>query len=294
VITGTVSGKTDIVSFYGVDPENVVIVPLPVHPNIANGRKDIDVRKKYGLIGDYVFYPAQFWRMKNHVNLLLAIDRLRRRNDFHIKLVLAGSDHGNREHVLNVATELDLLKELHILDFVPQEELGPLYREATALVYPSLAGPDNLPPLEAFSVGCPVAAAAIRGANEQMVDAALWFDPTKPDEIASAIVRIFSDKNLRAQLIRRGYDVASRRSPDEYVARITQVLNELEPVFRCWRRGYGAPSSGPVGAGRRPVSRFDAKSARVARPEPAYLGSPESSSTLVSHSSSNPMTWFRR
>src|SRR5205823_6685268 len=102
--------------------------PLPVRPDIANGRKVIDVSKKYGITGDYILYPAHFWRMKTHVNLLLAVDRLRRRNGFHIKLVLTGSDEGNREHVLNVATELDLLRDVHILDFVPQEELGSLYR----------------------------------------------------------------------------------------------------------------------------------------------------------------------
>src|SRR5262249_11903491 len=115
VIAGTVSGKADIVSFYGVDPENIVVIPLPVHPSIVNGRTGIDVRNKYGIMGDYIFYPAHFWRSKNHVNLLLAVDRLRRQNDFHIKLVLTGSDKGNREHVLNVAKELDLLQDVHIL-----------------------------------------------------------------------------------------------------------------------------------------------------------------------------------
>jgi len=239
VITGTCSGKNDIVSFFGVNPENVVVVPLPVNPKIFDGsRKDSDVRKKYGIMGDYIFYPANFWPHKNHVNLLLAIDRLRRRNNFHIELVLSGSDKGNRAHVLNVAKELGLLQDVHILDFIPQEELGSLYREAIALVYPSFFGPDNLPPLEAFSVGCPVAAAAVPGADEQMVDAALLFDPANPEEIASAIANIYSDTNLRRQLIRRGYDLVSSRSPEEYLERIAQMLDNLEPVLRCWRRDY--------------------------------------------------------
>lgn len=239
VISGTQSGKADIVAMYGVDPDNVVVIPLSVHPSIA-GAPRVDVRKKYGIVGDYIFYPSHFWRVKNHINLLLALDRVRRNGLPQMKLVLAGSDKGNREYVASFAKQLGFLQDVHILDFVAQEELGSLYREAVALVYPSFNGPDNLPPLEAFSVGCPVAAAKLRGADEGMEDAALWFDPANVDEIADAILKIATDQDLRARLICRGHEVASQRSPRQYVAQVVAMLDGLEPIFRCWSRGNGS------------------------------------------------------
>jgi glycosyltransferase involved in cell wall biosynthesis len=41
------------------------------------------------------------------------------------------------------------------------------------LRYPSFFGAENLPPLEAFALGCPVIAADMPGAREQLGDAAI-------------------------------------------------------------------------------------------------------------------------
>ena len=48
----------------------------------ATAADSTDVRKKYGIEGDYLFYPAQFWAHKNHVNLLYALRRLRDQKGF--------------------------------------------------------------------------------------------------------------------------------------------------------------------------------------------------------------------
>src|SRR5439155_4907404 len=80
IITGTEAGKDEIIAFYGVSPDNIVVVPMPVAqaglPEDDGNR--IDVRAKYGLRREFLFYPAQFWPHKNHVNLLLALDLLKK------------------------------------------------------------------------------------------------------------------------------------------------------------------------------------------------------------------------
>src|SRR5207249_4800394 len=126
------------------------------------------VRGKYGLRREFLFYPAQFWPHKNHVNLLLALDLLRGSAGVELDLVLTGSDKGNLNHVTKTAVALGLTSQVHILGFVPKADLRELYREAVSLTFASFFGPDNIPPLEAFALGCPVVAAAVPGSEEQL------------------------------------------------------------------------------------------------------------------------------
>jgi glycosyltransferase involved in cell wall biosynthesis len=206
IITGTQTGKNEIVALYGVHPDNVVVVPMPTSlPDTRfEGDARADMRNKYGIMAEFLLYPAQFWPHKNHVNLLLALDQIRRDTGLELDLVLTGSDKGNLEHVRGVVASLELGAQVHILGFVPRAELDKLYNAAVALTFPSFFGPDNLPPLEAFARNCPVAAARVAGAEEQLGNAALFFNPSDPADIARAILALYHDHELRAELVRRG------------------------------------------------------------------------------------------
>ncbi len=167
-------------------------------------RPERPVREKYGIAGDYLFYPAQFWAHKNHVNLLLALKLLQSRFDRPLSVAFVGADHGNLAHVKATVDRLGLTDRVHFLGFVPREDLIDLYKEAFALSYVTFFGPENLPPLEAFALGCPVIASDVSGAREQLGDAVLFVDPTSPEQMAEAVVRLASEDGLRARLIDAG------------------------------------------------------------------------------------------
>lgn len=240
IITGTQAGKDNIIDFYGVSPENIIVIPMPVaDPTLAlHDNLDVDVRVKYGIKGDFLLYPAQFWPHKNHVNLLLALDELRRKANVQLGLVLTGSDKGNLDHVSKTVMALGLSSQVHTLGFVPKADLYGLYREAVALTFASFFGPDNIPPLEAFALDCPVVASRVAGAEEQLGDAAVLFDPADPADIARAILTIQGDPELRAELIQRGRERVSTRSARAYVSQICQVLDDLARIRRCWGQDY--------------------------------------------------------
>jgi glycosyltransferase involved in cell wall biosynthesis len=251
ILTGTQVGKEEIIRFYGVYPGNVRVVPLPV-PKFVTGAlpsDTIDIRTKYRLPETYLIYPAQFWPHKNHVNLLLALEILKMRRSLSIALVLTGSDQGNRYYIEEFIRQKGLINQVYILGIVPQKDLIALYLDATALVYPTFFGPDNLPPLEAFALGCPVIASRICGAKEQLGDAALLFDPASPDELASALASLCEEPSLRASLVKRGLQQVSGRSGEDYVRRVCEILTEFEAIRRTWRNDYPRLDAAHVSGG---------------------------------------------
>ena len=243
IITGTQVGKDEVVHYYRVNPSNVMVIPLPVPAlaSIAQQLEGREIKEKYGLIGDFLLYPAQFWPHKNHVNLLRALRLLRDQNGLNLNLVLTGSDKGNLDHVMKEVVESGLSDRVFALGFIQRENLTGLYQASTALVFPSYFGPDNFPPLEAFALGCPVIAANVPGAVEQLGEGALLFDPSDPSDIAAKLVSLFRTPSLRAQLIGKGNEIAKRRTPQAFVATLCALLDRFEAFRRCWGGSYQHP-----------------------------------------------------
>ena len=237
IIAGTDAGRMEIERFYQVTSNRIKILPHPTPAFTLNAKpSDVDsVLKKYGLSRNYLFYPAQFWSHKNHVNLLLAAAALKRDHQIDLPVVFVGSNKGNEEYVRTFASQLQPAIQAAFLGFVPLEDLVALYRAAFALSYVTFFGPENLPTLEAFALGCPVVASDVSGAREQLGDAALFVDPRNPIEIAGAIKKLYDDDNLRRTLIDKGRARAERWTAKDFVRGVFSAFDEFEPVRRCWR-----------------------------------------------------------
>ena len=237
VIVGTRAGREELERFYDVPAERTLILPHPT-PRFALQEpvgNDHEVLARRGLRPGYLFYPAQFWPHKNHANLLFALTRLRE-SDVRLEMVFVGSDKRNEPYLRSLVESLDLSQQVHFLGFVPQSELPALYRNALALTYLSFFGPENLPPLEAFGLGCPVIAANVAGSNEQLGDAAVLVDPGDVDQIVSAVKALRDDPELSKTLVGRGRERAQVRTGDRFVRGMFSFLDEFENIRRCWPR----------------------------------------------------------
>jgi glycosyltransferase involved in cell wall biosynthesis len=235
IVVGTERGREEVHNFYGIPRERIWVVPFPT-PGLphTDSTSDPAILAIHGLSPGYVFYPAQFWAHKNHVNLLHAI-RLLHAAGKPLRLVCTGGDGGNLDHVSTTIRELGLTESVSLLGFVPAEHLPSLYRGAACLCFPSFFGPDNLPPLEAMAHGCPVVAADVPGAAEQLSDAALLFDPASPSAIAQTIRAVVDDPGERQRLKERGELRARGLTPAAYVQEVSRLLTQFESYRRCWR-----------------------------------------------------------
>ena len=220
-------GREDLLTFYGdtgLTRERIVVLPvLPastVRPAVSEDER-ASVLRRYGLSGGFLFYPAQFWPHKNHLRLIQALAHLKHTIGLTPLLVLSGSHSGSlRRHTFSAAMRaaraLGVDTQVRHLGFVPDESMSALYAEAAGLVMPTFFGPTNIPVLEAFAMGCPVVTSDIRGIREQTDGAAILVDPRNPEAIADGLRRLLTASNGRAELIRRGRDVLSRFTPEDY------------------------------------------------------------------------------
>lgn len=242
IITGTETGKTEIERFYEVPSERIRVLPFPT-PQFALDAcpaNDQQILEKYHLQKGYLFYPAKFWPHKNHVNLLLAIRWLRDQYNLDFTVVFSGFYKPNskqQQYVRELVEEFGLSHQVKFLGLVPQADLIALYRNAFALTFVTFLGPDNLPPLEAFALGCPVIASKVSGAQEQLGDAALLVDPKDPEHIADAIKLLWEDSVLRQSLIQRGLARAYQWTKEDYVRGVFAILDEFAAIRRCWPSG---------------------------------------------------------
>ena len=223
ILTDSELGKKHVLDQYGrTKADRVYVLPFSV-PFYLN--------KQYGnakspVTGKYMFYPAQFWKHKNHEVLVRAISHLKKKG-LDVKFVFVGSDKGNLEIINNLILTEGVKDNIEILGFVPDSDMYMLYKNARALVMPSFFGPTNIPPLEAMYMGCPVAVSNRYAMPEQVGDAGLTFDPYNVEEVAQIIEQLWSDDELCAKLSQAGLKQTENFSIEKFSVKLWDGINDV-------------------------------------------------------------------
>lgn len=152
----------------------------------------------------YMFFPANFWPHKNHRMLLTAYGLFLSQNpDIDIDIVLTGAFSDLELKLKNDAGKMGLEKRVHFLGTINKEKLSAVWRGCSFLIYPSLYETSCINFLEAFVFQKPIVCSNFKHLTKIAQDAAVYFDPRKPEDIADKIKRIVYDFNLRCILIDR-------------------------------------------------------------------------------------------
>ena len=232
VVVPNDSGREQVMRHFGLRASRVLTLPHPT-PRLPAPLDTGEVLARHSIEPPFLLYPAQYWAHKNHATLLEALRLLNADGGRRYRLVCVGSDKGRRRQVQSLVARLGLEEDVRLLGFVTGEELAGLYRGAHALVYLSYFGPENLPPLEALVLGCPVVNADIPGAREQLGGTALLVPPADAEACAKAVRRL-EDADERQRLVDRGAERARERSAAAFVRGVIDFLDEFEAVRRCW------------------------------------------------------------
>ncbi len=110
---------------------------------------------------------------------------------------------------------------------ISDEEVRRYLGHAEALLFPSFYEGFGLPPLEAMACGCPVIASRAASIPEVCGDAALYFDPADPADIAARIRSFLSSTGLRDELRERGRARARGFTWERCAAETAAVMDTL-------------------------------------------------------------------
>jgi glycosyltransferase involved in cell wall biosynthesis len=221
-------GKSHVMECYNKNEREIFPLPFIPPQYIYNyrDRNNGEIEGKHNLPPKYIFYPAQFWEHKNHQNLIKAINSLKDQLP-DLKLVLVGSKKNGYKTVQELIHSLNLESYVYFLGYVPDIEIPFLYKNARAMVMPTFLGPTNIPPLEGFALGCPVAISNKYGMPEQVGDAALLFDPNNIEEIAAIIRRLWTDDDLCRRLVSRGFERNQAWGQKDFRKRLECIITTL-------------------------------------------------------------------
>lgn len=227
--------KQDVIQQYGLPADKVVVIPWGSvfdaykAPSQETTRGTIE---KYGLPSKFFFYPAATWPHKNHEAIFRALHFLKNEWGIAPHVYFTGSSMQHRAALDELAQELEVVEQLHFLGFLTPEELQAVFSAATAMVFPSKFEGFGLPILEAFQARLPVICSNATTLPEVAGDAALYFDPDSPAELATLMRKFLETPEVRDGLINRGTHALSQRSMSKTAANFQALYERTAGVSR--------------------------------------------------------------
>ncbi len=174
----------------------------------------------------YLLWVGRPYPHKNIPVIIKAFEILKKKFKVPHVLVLVGLGGLETDNILRQISSLNLEDEVKIFNFVENNTLPEIYKNAELLIFPSLYESFGIPVIEAMAVGTPVIASNITSLPEVVKDAGILVDPYKAGEVASAAYRVISDDAVRKKLVISGHKRAKEFTWDR-TAKETLKLYKL-------------------------------------------------------------------
>jgi glycosyltransferase involved in cell wall biosynthesis len=241
ILTVSEASKRDILRFFDVKPEKVVVVHNAIDERFWMPPADEDVarvRERYQLEHGFVLYAGNIKPHKNLVRLIEAFDQIRKGGFEEMKLLIIGDEMSKMPQLRRAVHQHHLHKHVRFLGYVSDETLAILYRLAEVFVFPSIYEGFGLPPLEAMASGTPVVTSNVSSLPEVTGDAAVLVNPHDTSSIVAGMRRVLSDPAFANQLRLKGPVRAREFSWERSVAKTHDLYRRV--ASGRWRAENGA------------------------------------------------------
>lgn len=232
IIAVSEATKQEIVDHFGINPGKVAVTyesgKLEVFkdhkPASPAGRSEIIDHK---LKEPYLLYVGNAHPHKNLERLLAAFKKVKSASQ-NLKLVLVGKEDYFYNRLKNKVKEMGLSDAVVFYGEASDMELVGLYKNAVALILPSLMEGFGLPALEAMDQGCLVLASDIPAFHEICRDAAIYFDPHDINDIAAKIEKVIhsNDAYYPSKLIAKGLEQTKMFSWEKMAKETLKIYEE--------------------------------------------------------------------
>jgi glycosyltransferase involved in cell wall biosynthesis len=189
ICTVSAFSKKEIESSYRIESDRIRVT----YPGVSSGYRPqseeqlASVRDKYKLERPYFLFVGAWEPRKNLPHLISAFRIFCNDQTRDYELILVGPQGSGAAEVNALLGDPELEGRVRPMGFVPDEDMPAMYAAAEAFVLPSLGEGFGIPIIEAMACGTPVLASNTTCLPEVAGDAAVYFDPKDPSNIARAM-----------------------------------------------------------------------------------------------------------
>jgi L-malate glycosyltransferase len=189
----------------------ITVIPNFLDCDLYRPVPDPDVRARYCPPSRYdglVLHVSNFRPVKRLHAVVAIFARLRAER--RVKLLLVG-DGPELAGVIDLATRMGVEEDVEVLG--EQDDVRPLLSVADVFLLPSSQESFGLAALEAMACGAPVVASRVGGLPEVIDDGRTGFlhAPEDIDGMAASALRLLSDPELRARIVREARAAVAQR-----------------------------------------------------------------------------------
>jgi len=189
IITPTKTVKKQIVERFGQKYSGKI---FPIYEGISDelikAKQNINLKKRFG--GNFIIYIGNFYPHKNVERLVEAFSKIKTET----KLVLIGPDDFFSKRISEVVKKYKNSGKVVFYFNPTEEDLVFFYKNALALIHPSLSEGFGLPLVEAAYFGLPIIASNIGVFKEVLGNKYVSFDPENNKDIQTKIEMFLHDR----------------------------------------------------------------------------------------------------
>lgn len=230
--------KRDIIEFYKTSEEKITVCYQSCNPafgkQVSLEEKE-RIKKLYNLPEQFFLYVGSIIERKNLLNNCKAMFLLR--NELNIPLIVIGEGGKYKQQVKDYIRQNGLEEKIIFLSenpvakssqsFKSAIDFPAIYQSAIAMIYPSFFEGFGIPVLEALWSKLPVITSNISCLPEAGGDGAYYVNPASAEEIAAGMVKIYSNKELTATMIEKGWQHAQNFTQQKCAAAVMNVYKSI-------------------------------------------------------------------
>ena len=225
--------KKQVIGAFKINPDRIAVTYEAAEEEYfqtGNWKQETgNLLKKYGIETPFIIYVGNAYPHKNLERLLDAVKILTTNYQLPTtNLVIVCPRDVFSERLNAEIAKRNLESQVTLCGYLESKDLKLLFDYAEAYVFPSLSEGFGIPGLNAMAANIPVICSNIPTLKEIYQDAALYFDPHSPQDIANKIKKVLADAKTRMDLVEKGIERVKKYSWQKMAC---QTLDVYESVF---------------------------------------------------------------
>jgi len=230
IIVPSQQTKSDLIEMLQVSTERVHIVQPPVDECFSSTKNISEneiVKQKFQLTKPFILFVGTFEPRKNISAIVKGFEQVQEESRPDVDLVLVGKQGWLYDETLRTINSSPVKSHIHYLEYVSDNELASLYRQALCFVYPSLYEGYGFPILEAMASGVPIITSNTSSLRELADGVALLVDPRSIQDIAEAMTMLITNEVRRVEMRQRGLHIIQQFTADAAAKKVLDIYTSL-------------------------------------------------------------------